>query len=211
MKRRTFITLLGGAAAAWPLAVRAQQPRLPTVALLGATTAAAQSQWTAAFSHRLQELGWIEGRTVSIEYRWVEGRTEHYVEIAAELVQRKVDVIVTSGAAVAAIKQATSIIPVVFAVAGDPLGSGLVASLSRPGGNVTGLSLQQADIAAKRIELLREVLPTVRTLGVLFNENYSASLARNDGSSICEPALSGFTRNQSRFDVGRTLRQLLSG
>jgi putative tryptophan/tyrosine transport system substrate-binding protein len=144
MRRRHFMTLLGGAAAAWPLAARAQQPtKLPTIGYLGTAVPSAWSPWTAAFVQRLRELGWIEGRTVVIEYRWAEGRVERYGEIAAEFVRLKVDVIVTVGTAAAAAKQATSVIPIVFAVAADPVGSGLVASLARPGGNVTGLSNQQ--------------------------------------------------------------------
>ena len=171
MRRREFITLLGGAAAAWPLAARAQQPgKLPTIGFLGATTPSAQSQWTAAFVERLRELGWIEGRNVAIEYRWMEGRNERVAEIAAEFVQLRVDVIVVQGtAAVVGAKQATSVIPIVFALAGDPVGSGLVASLARPGGNVTGLSGQQADIAAKRLELLREVVPSLHRLAIVAN------------------------------------------
>ena len=141
MKRRDFITLLGGAAAAWPFAARAQQPgKLPTIGFLVAGTPLSHGQWVAAFVQRLRELGWIEGRTIAIEYRWAEGRTERAAEIAAELVQRKVDVIVASGTAVVvAAMQATSVIPIVFAGAGDPVGTGLIASLARPGGNVTGL------------------------------------------------------------------------
>ena len=171
MRRREFITLLGGAAAAWPLAARAQQPaKLPTIGYLGANTPSAESQRIAAFVQRLRELGWIEGRTVAIEYRWAEGRNERFAEIAAEFVRLKVDVIVTAGtAAVVAAKQATSVIPIVFAVAGDPVGTGLVASLARPGGNVTGLSLQATDIAGKRLELLREVVPGLRRLAIMAN------------------------------------------
>jgi putative tryptophan/tyrosine transport system substrate-binding protein len=171
MRRREFITLLGGAAAAWPIAARAQQPgKLPTIGFLGATTPSAQSPWTAAFVERLRGLGWIEGRNVAIEYRWMEGRNERVAEIAAEFVQLRVDVIVVQGtAAVVGAKQATSVIPIVFALAGDPVGSGLVASLARPGGNVTGLSGQQADVAAKRLELLREVVPSLRRLAIVAN------------------------------------------
>ncbi len=170
MKRRQFITLLG-TAAAWPLAAHAQQTgRLPTVGVLGAGTPSSHGQWVAAFVRRLHELGWIEGRTVAIEYRWAEGRTERAAEIAAEFVQRNVDVIVTSGTAfVVAAKQATSVIPIVFAAAGDPVGTGLVASLARPGGNITGLSIQQPDVAAKRLELLREVVPSLGRLAILGN------------------------------------------
>jgi len=170
LKRREFITLLGGATA-WPLAARAQQAgKLPTIGYLGSSTAAAISRWNPAFLQRLRELGWIEGRTVTIEYRWAEGRTERFSEIAAEFARLKVEVIVTSGeAAVAAAKQATSVIPIVFTLANDPVGAGLVASLARPGGNVTGMSLQQADLAGKRIELLREVVPAFRRLAILAN------------------------------------------
>jgi putative ABC transport system substrate-binding protein len=177
MRRREFIALLGGAAAVWPLAARAQQPgKLPTVGFLGVSTPSAWSHWVAAFGQRLRELGWIEGRTVAIEVRWAEGRGERFTEIAAEFVRLKVDVIVTAGSAVAAAKQATSVIPIVFAVANDPVGSGLVASLARPGGNVTGLSLQASDLAGKRLELLREVLPGLRRLAIMGNAGYAASM-----------------------------------
>ena len=168
MKRREFISLLGSAAVAWPLAARAQQPgKLPTIGFLGTTTPSAWSQWVAAFVQRLRDFGWIEGRTIAVEYRWAEGRDERFVEIAAELVQLKVDVIVTSGTALLAAKQATSVIPIVFAVANDPVGSGFVASLSRPGGNITGLSLQSTDLAGKRLELFREVVPDLRRLAIM--------------------------------------------
>ena len=171
LKRRDFITLLGGVTASWPLAARAQPAgKLPTIGFLGPTTPAAQSQWVIAFLQRLRELGWVEGRTFAIEYRWAEGRTERLAEIATEFVRLKVDVIVTYGTPqVIAVKQATSVIPIVFALAGDPVGTGLVASLARPGGNVTGLSLPNIDSAHKRIELLREVLPGLRRLAILVN------------------------------------------
>jgi putative ABC transport system substrate-binding protein len=131
--------------------------------------------WTTAFVQRLRELGWIEGRTVAIEYRWAEGRSERFAEIAAEFVRLKVDVIVTGGNAVAAAKQVTSTIPIVFAVAVDPVGSGLVASLARPGGNATGLSIQSTDLAGKRLEILREVLPNLRRLAIIANVDYPGS------------------------------------
>jgi putative ABC transport system substrate-binding protein len=168
MQRREFITLLGGAAVVWPLAARAQQARkLPTIGLLGATTPTAQSRWIAAFVQRLRELGWIEGRTIAIEYRYAEGRTERYAEIAAEFVRLKVDVIVTYGTPSSeAAKRATAVIPIVFAVAGDPVGNGLVASLAHPGGNITGLSLQQIDIVGKKLDLLRELLTGLRRLAI---------------------------------------------
>ena len=169
MRRRDFITLFGGAAAAWPLAGLAQQAgKLPTIGFLGAD-ASAFGPWTAAFVAHLRELGWIEGRTVAIEYRWSQGRTERYAEIAAEFVRLKVDVIVTVGSAVPTVKQVTAVIPIVFAVGIDPVGSGLVANLAKPGGNVTGLSLQATNLAGKRIEFLREVLPQLRRLAIIFN------------------------------------------
>ncbi|MGC1689585.1 MAG: ABC transporter substrate-binding protein [Pseudolabrys sp.] len=169
MKRRDFVTLLGGTAAAWPLAAFAQQPaKPPTIGFLGAD-ASAFAPWAAAFVARLRDLGWIEGRTIVIEYRWSEGRPERYAEIAAEFVRLKVDVIVTVGTAVPLVKQATSTIPIVFAVAIDPVGAGLVASLAKPGGNVTGLSIQANELAGKRLELLREVMPQLRRLAILFN------------------------------------------
>jgi len=170
MRRREFITLLGGAAA-WPLAARAQQPaKLPTIGFFGTSTPLAMSQWVAAFVQRLRELGWIEGRTVAFEYRWAEGRSERFAEIAAEFVRLKVDIIVTYATPpVVAAKQATAVIPIVSAVMGDPVGTGLVASLARPGGNVTGLSVLTPDLAGKRLELLREVVPNVRRLAFLAN------------------------------------------
>src|SRR6266851_3378273 len=179
IRRRELIVTLGGAAAAWPLAARAQQ-RLPTIGFLGTSTPSAWRQYVAAFVQRLREHGWIEGRTIAIEYRWAEGRSERYAEIAAEFVRLKADVIVTSGGAVVAVKQATSIIPIVFAVANDPLGTGLVASLARPGGNVTGLSNQASDRGPKRLELLREVVPSLRTLAIIANTGYPAAALEMD-------------------------------
>src|SRR5215470_9088112 len=146
MRRREFITLTSGAAA-WPLAARAQQP-LKTIGFLGASTRSAEAQWIAAFLQRLRELGWIEGRTIAIEYRWAEGSEERFAQIATELVQLKADIIVTWGSApVVAAKKATSVIPIVFVASGDPIGTGLVVNLARPGGNITGLSQQHTDTA----------------------------------------------------------------
>ena len=157
MRRREFITFVGSAAV-WPLATRAQQSgKLPTIGLLGPSTPSTWAPWVAAFVQRLRELGWIDGRNVTIDYRSAEGRSERLAEIAAEFVRLNVDVIVTGGNAVSAVRQATSAIPIVFALAVDPVGSGFVNSLSRPGGNVTGLSLQGPDLAGKRLELLREL------------------------------------------------------
>jgi len=178
MRRREFIALVGGAAAgAWPLSARAQQAvKPPTIGFLGTTTLSAWSQWVAAFQYRLRELGWVEGSNLAIEYRWADGRHERYAQIAEEFVRLKVDIIVTSGTAVVAAKQATSAIPIVFAIANDPVGGGLVPSLARPGGNVTGLSLQTPDLAGKRLELLREVVPGLSRLAILANVGYPASV-----------------------------------
>ena len=177
MRRREFIKLLSSTVVAWPLGARAQQPaHLRTIGLLGAATPSAWSQWVAAFVQRLRDLGWIEVRNIAIEYRWAEGRDERYAEIAAEFVRLKVDVIVTTGGAVFATKRATSVIPIVFAVALDPVGSGMVSSLARPGGNVTGLSLQSTDLSGKRLELLRAVVPSLRRLAIIANASYPAAM-----------------------------------
>jgi putative tryptophan/tyrosine transport system substrate-binding protein len=172
VKRREFITLVG-AAAAWPLAARAQQAvKQATIGLLGSGTAAAQRHLTAAFLQRLGELGWIEGRNVVIEYRWAEGRTDRLPGLADELVRLRVDVILTHNTPpTLAAKRATSVIPVVFATAGDAVSTGIVASLARPGGNVTGLSSLQPQTAGKRIEVLRELIPGLRRLAILTDVN----------------------------------------
>jgi putative ABC transport system substrate-binding protein len=171
MRRREFITLLGGAAATWPLTAQAQQlGKLVSIGCLVAGTPASHSQWYAILAQRLRELGWIEDRNLTLAYRWTEGRDERAAEFAAEFVGLKVDVIVTNGnAAAAAAKRATSVIPIVFTLVGDPMGTGLVTSLARPGGNVTGLSLEQADIGSKRLGLLRELIPGLRRLAILAN------------------------------------------
>jgi putative ABC transport system substrate-binding protein len=168
MQRRDFILGLGGATIAWPLAVRAQQAPPPVIGFLGSDTAAAQSRWTTAFVQRLRELGWTEGRNVIIEYRWAEGHSERFAEIAAEFVQRNVSIILTHNTPpTLAAKQATSTIPIVFATAGDPVDSGIVSSLARPGGNITGLSSQTPDSAGKKLELFRQAVPGLRRLAIL--------------------------------------------
>ena len=180
MRRRDFVTWLGGAAvaSAWPpVAARAQQlGRLPTIGFLGSSTPTAWAPYVVAFEERLRELGRTKDRTISIEYRWAEGRTERFAEIAAEFVRLKVDVVVTAGSAVPTVKRATSTIPVIFAVGNDPVGSGLVASLARPGGNVTGLSLQTPDLSGKRLDLLREARPNLRALAIMANTGVPAAL-----------------------------------
>ena len=176
MRRREFIFLVGGTAA-WPVAARAQQSgKLPTIGYIGSTALLAETPRDVALLQRLREHGWIEGRTVAIEYRWGENRTTRYADIAAEFVQRKVDIIATFGTAVPILKQATSDIPIVFAIDADPVGRGLVVSLARPGGNVTGLSLQSTDLVGKRLELLRDVLPAVRRLAVLANVGFPGAV-----------------------------------
>ena len=166
--RREFITLLGGAAV-WPLAARAQQvARLPTIGFFSPNTRSVASPWTAAFVERLHEVGWIEGRTIAIEYRWGEGRGDRTAEVISEFVRLNPDVIVTHGQSnIVAAKEATSAIPIVFALATDPVASGFVASLARPGGNATGLSIQGTDLVGKRLELLREVVPSLRRLAIM--------------------------------------------
>jgi putative tryptophan/tyrosine transport system substrate-binding protein len=167
--RREFITLLGGAAATWPVAARAQQvARLPTIGFFSPNTRSVASPWTAAFVERLREVGWIEGRTIAIEYRWGEGRGDRTAEVISEFVRLNPDVIVTHGQSnIVAAKEATSAIPIVFALATDPVASGFVASLARPGGNATGLSIQGTDLVGKRLELLREVVPSLRRLAIM--------------------------------------------
>ena len=177
MRRREFISLFGAAAAAWPRTARAQQPagKLPTIGFLG-TDAAFWRQWADAFTARLRELGWIEGRTVAIEYRWSEGRPERATEIAAEFVRLKVDVIVTNGVSASTLKRATSVIPIVFALGLDPVGSGLVTNLAQPGGNVTGLSTQSAELAGKNVELLREVVPRLHRLAIIGDADFDQAV-----------------------------------
>jgi putative ABC transport system substrate-binding protein len=201
MRRRAFITLLGSAALA-PLGTRAQQAgKLPTVGFMGTGTEANFSAWTSVFAQRLRELGWIESRTVAIEYRWGEGRPTRFTEIAAEFVRLKVDVIVTMGSAVPAFKRATSNIPIVFAVATDPVGGGLVASLARPGGNVTGMSNQQSDLAGKRLGLFREIVPGARRLAVMGNAGYPEAVLE---MQQVEAAARNFGIDVAKFEIRRS-------
>jgi ABC transporter substrate binding protein len=176
MQRREFVTLIGGAAAAWPLSAHAQQP-MPVVGLLNISTPSTEQPRIDAFIKRFSELGWINGRTVAIESRWAEGRAERFAEIAAEFVRLKVNVIVTAGAGpVSAVRQATQLIPIVFAIATDPVGTGLVAALAHPGGNITGLSYMGTDLAAKRLELLRGVVAGFSRLAIMPSRNSVAQM-----------------------------------
>jgi putative ABC transport system substrate-binding protein len=177
MRRREFAKAIVGSLVAWPFAAHAQVRKLPTIGFLGATTAAAARDWSASFVQRLREIGWIEGQTVTIEYRWADGREARFEEIATEFVRLKVDLIVTYGTpSAAAAKKVTTAVPIVFAAAGDPVGTGLVASLARPGGNITGLSIQQTDLAGKRLEILREAFPGLRTLGIVANSGSASAV-----------------------------------
>jgi putative ABC transport system substrate-binding protein len=170
MRRRDFITLLGGAGATWPLAARAQQGRKAHTIGYLSPAIPVFTPVRAAFTDALRELGWVEGQNITIEWRYAENRLERLPELAAELVRLNVELIVASGTlGPLAAKRATSTIPIVMTAAGDPLGSGLVSSLAHPGGNVTGLSLMVPDIAGKRLQLLKEFLPQVSRVAVLWN------------------------------------------
>jgi putative tryptophan/tyrosine transport system substrate-binding protein len=174
MRRREFIAGLAGAAA-WPLSAHAQRA-LPTVGFLGAGTSATAGPWVAVFVQRLRELGWIDGQTIRIDLRWAESRRDRSAEIAADFVRLKVDVIATYSTERAFIaKEATTAIPIVATLISDPLGTGLVTGLARPGGNLTGLSAQNVDLAGKRFELLREIIPRLRRLAILFNVNNASA------------------------------------
>ena len=197
--RRELLAALGGAAAAWPLAARAQHA-IPVIGLMGSGSAAAQSHLTAAFLQRLRELGWTEGRNLRIEYRWGEGRNERFAEIAAEFVRLKVDLILTHNTPpTLAAKQATSVLPIVFATAGDPVGTGIVASLARPGGNITGLSGQAADTAGKRVELLRDLIPDLRRLAILATDSPLAALEADE----VQGAARAFALETATFEIRR--------
>src|SRR5215207_6839389 len=159
MRRREFVQLIGGAAAAWPFVARGQPARIPVVGFLVAGSQASHGAWVAAYAQRMSELGWSEGHNIAIEYRWAAGDNQRMTEFAAEFVQRKVDVIVSSANGVTIARQATSSIPIVFAAFSDPVAAGLTESLARPGGNVTGLTVQPSDLAGKRVDLLRQIIP----------------------------------------------------
>ena len=181
MRRRAFIALIGGGAAAWPLAAHAQQPTMPVIGFLRPSSEKSVVHLLGAFRAGLKEIGFVEGQNVAIEYRWPELQDDRLREAAAELVRRQVAVIVTPGstAAAHAAKAVTTTIPIVYTSGVDPVESGLVASLSRPGGNVTGIYLVSVDFVAKRLGLLHELVPAVTTIAVLVNPANGTQLSRS--------------------------------
>ena len=187
--RRKFLATLGGAVAVWPPAARAQQSSLRRIGLLAPGTPSSHGPWFAELVHRLHELGWTESHNIVFEYRWGEGRTERYGEIAAELVRSKVDVIVTTAPALPAVQRATSVIPIGFALSGDPVGAGLIVSLARPGGNATGLSMLSPETAGKQLEFLREVVPGVRRLAVMVNLGFPEGVQEGNEAQAAARAL----------------------
>lgn len=202
VRRRKFIALIVGAAT-WPITTHAQRPaQVPKIGFLGPSTAATAGDRVAAFEQRLSELGWMPDRTVIVRYEWADGIAGKFKEIAADFVRQRVDVIVTWGTATAlAVKQTTSAIPVVFTIVSDPVGTGLVTSLARPGGNVTGLSTEQADIAGKRVEIIRELLPNLNRLAILAN-------ARNPGTQREMHEAEDAARNVSLQTIDLQVREV---
>jgi putative ABC transport system substrate-binding protein len=171
MQRRAFIAFIGGAAAMWPLGARAQQPAMPVIGFLRSTSPTDATHLVTAFRDGLKETGFVEGQNVAIEYRYAEGRNDRLPALVADLIDRRVAVIVGNNPAAFAAKTATSTVPIVFAYGGDPVKDGLVASLNRPGGNVTGVVFIQGVLGAKRLELLRQIVPKATTIAVLVNPN----------------------------------------
>jgi putative ABC transport system substrate-binding protein len=217
MRRRDFLRVLGTAIASWPLAVwpitaRGQQTnRLPVVGVLGTTSAAAWEPSINALKRRLGELGWIEGRNIAIEYRWAEGRSDRYADLTSELLKLKADIIVTSGGAVRAAKEVTRSTPIVFAISTDPVGTGLVESLARPGSNATGLSTQAVDVTGKKIEVFRELVPGMRRLAIVFNasnRNLQAETSEVQSAAQAFGLYSETFSIQSRDDVAPTIEAI---
>jgi putative tryptophan/tyrosine transport system substrate-binding protein len=191
VKRRDFISLIGGAAAAWPLAVRAQQPAMPVIGFINPASPVELAQRVAAFRNGLAELGFVEGRSVMIEYRWAQGRYEELPVLASDLVHRRVTAIAATGgiASVRAARSATANIPIVFTTGSDPVEAGLVTSLNRPGGNVTGAGLMSTQLVAKRIELMHELIPNGKFIAFLANARNPSSRFEVDEAASTAPVL----------------------
>jgi putative ABC transport system substrate-binding protein len=204
MRRRTFISLVGGTAAAWPLAARAQQPRMPVIGLLYAGSQAPAGNFTAMFRQSLAEAGYVEGQSMTIEYRYASGQYDRLPELAADLVRRGVSVIVSpsNSASARAAKAATATIPIVFSVGEDPTKLGLVSSLNRPGGNATGVNFFINELAAKRMELLRQLVPTARRFGVLVNPNSAVVASLTKETNTAASALGVHADFVEAADVG---------
>jgi putative ABC transport system substrate-binding protein len=181
IRRREFIRFLGSGVAAWPLAARAQQPAMPVIGFLNSASPEAFAPYVAGFLQGLREGGYVDGQNVKVEYRWAQGRYDHLPQLATELVGQEVAVIIASGGepSVMAAKAATSRTPIVFGIGGDPVRLGLVASLNRPGGNITGVSLLTSSLEAKRLGLLSELVPKAAMIAVLINPNYEQAQAQN--------------------------------
>jgi putative ABC transport system substrate-binding protein len=208
IRRREVITLLGSVAAAWPLAARAQQPAMPVVGFLGAPSPESYLQYTAAIRRGLQEAGFVEGQNLTIDYRWAEGRYDRLPVLAADLVNRRVSLIVPIGGApaVLAAKAATSTIPIVFNMAADPVELGVVASLNRPGGNVTGVAMMGVELEAKRFERLRELVPTAALIAMLVNPDNApfemqSRAVQEAARGVGQPFLILHARNEDEIDT----------
>jgi putative ABC transport system substrate-binding protein len=201
MRRREFITIVGGAAA-WPLAVRAQQPNMPLVGYLNSRGASEDPQLLAAFRQGLKEAGYVEGQNVKIEYRFAENQYERLAELAADLIRRGVAVIATNGPAARAAKEATSTVPIVFTAGFDPVEAGLVPSMNRPGGNITGVAFLDVELGPKRLELLRELVPMASTVAVLVNPSRGPPNQRSSTAILHTIARASASRACQKFIRG---------
>ena len=189
MKRREFITLLGGSAAVWPLGASAQQPAVPVIGFLNSASADGYAPMSSAFKQGLREIGYVEGSNVVIEYRWAENQYDRLPALAADLVSRRVTAIFANSPSVAAVKGLTTTIPIVFLSGDDPVRLGFVASLNRPGGNVTGVNIFSGETATKRLDLLRELVPHASKIAILINTDFTASIRFRDDVEAAAPML----------------------
>ena len=189
MKRREFITLLGGSAAVWPLGASAQQPAVPVIGFLNNASADGYAPMSSAFKQGLREIGYVEGSNVVIEYRWAENQYDRLPALAADLVSRRVTAIFANSPSVAAVKGLTTTIPIVFLSGDDPVRLGFVASLNRPGGNVTGVNIFSGETATKRLDLLRELVPHASKIAILINTDFTASIRFRDDVEAAAPML----------------------